>query len=219
MNIEQFRSQLPTHFDNFLAPAAFSHPMYEYRVNIPYPFGATTPFVGHLLNYAVSLLPPHEAHLHIGVYCGLSLSYAMTGNFDKIHYANDDFSHAPGIREEFYGWMGNYGFMPYVKFQEGDCFEMLRMNPPFIQHQIGVYFYDAGHTYENQLNGLRLAEPYLADEALIIIDDTNWDEPAGANRDWIAENPHAFMMFDLPTPGNCHPTWWNGIQVIGYRRR
>lgn len=219
MNIDQFMRDLPTHYDNFLAPTAFSEPKFEYRADIPYPYGACTPFIGHMLNYAVSMLPHDEAHLHIGVYCGLSLAYAMTNNFDKIHYANDDFSHAPDIDKQFFDWMETHGFMPHVRFQTGDCFAMLNMNPPFIQHKIGVYFYDAGHTYENQLNALRLAEPYLADEAIIIIDDTNWEEPARANRDWVAENSNAFLMFNLPTPGNCSTTWWNGIQVLGYRRR
>ena len=36
---------------------------------------------------------------------------------------------------------------------------------------IGVSFYDAGHDERNQYVGIKLVEPFLADEALVLVDD------------------------------------------------
>ena len=48
---------------------------------------------------------------------------------------------------------------------------------------VGVYYYDNGHTYEKQLDGLRMIEPWLADRALLIVDDTDWEDVERATRD------------------------------------
>ena len=49
-----------------------------------------------------------------------------------------------------------------AKIIEGDAFEILRSDA-LKDRSVGVYYYDAAHTYEQQLDGLRLAEPHLAE--------------------------------------------------------
>ncbi len=210
MNIDKLFEQISGHYDNFANPTAFSDPGYDFPADINYPMGLTTKFIGHFLNFAISLMEDNEAHLHLGVYNGLSLAYAMTGNFDKTHYAADDFSFEPtGV--SFYTWMHENKFLPHLFFKEGDCFKILTERPSFIQHKIAVYFYDADHKPESQLSALRLIEPFLADQAVIIVDDTTWEGTSMANKSWINENKNAFLVFDLPQ-------WYNGIQVLGFRR-
>jgi hypothetical protein len=45
---------------------------------------------------------------------------------------------------------------------------------------------------------------------------TNWPAPRQATWDFLAARPEARLLVDLPTPGNCHPTFWNGIMVLGW---
>ncbi|MGA7938156.1 MAG: tetratricopeptide repeat protein, partial [Kovacikia sp.] len=85
--------------------------------------------------------------------------------------------------------------------------------------RIGVYLYDGAHDYRSQLMGLLLAKPFLADRALIIVDDSNWDGVQQANWDFIAAHPQCDLLLDLPTPQNGHPTFWNGLQILSWDRQ
>ena len=40
------------------------------------------------------------------------------------------------------------------------------------ERRVGVWYYDATHDYDSQVQGLRIAEPYLVPGALLIVDDT-----------------------------------------------
>jgi hypothetical protein len=82
---------------------------------------------------------------------------------------------------------------------------------------IGFYVYDGPHDYENQKNGLVAAEPWLAPDALIMVDDTNDDIARNATFDFIAgRNDRYRVLLDERTAGNEHPTWWNGVMLIGH---
>jgi hypothetical protein len=217
MDLEAFRL-VREHYDDFRRPTRFRNPAFDLDALVIAPEGQSTVFVGHLLNYAVSLLEPNEAHLTIGVLTGRSLAYTIHGHADKIHYACDNFCWGPGVRERFLAWLWESTNMGIVRFVEMDATEFLRHRPPLIRHPIGVYFYDADHSYEYTLESLRLAEPFLARQAVIVLDDTNLGEVRRAAGDWLRTTPGTSLVFDLPTPGNCHPTWWNGLWVLGYQR-
>jgi hypothetical protein len=58
--------------------------------------------------------------------------------------------------------------------------------------------------------------PLLAERALLVVDDTNCPAPRQATWDFLAARPEARLLLDLPTPGNCHPTFWNGLAVLGW---
>ena len=73
---------------------------------------------------------------------------------------------------------------------EGDAFETLRSGA-LEGRTVGVYYYDNGHEYEQQLDGMRLIEPYLASPALVIVDDTDWERVERAVDDYLAEQPRA----------------------------
>lgn len=81
---------------------------------------------------------------------------------------------------------------------------------------IGLYLYDAGHSYEDQLEGLRLAEPFFADGCIVLVDDTNAPDPRNATLDFVsgkAANRYR-LLFDQRTASNGHPTWWNGLMAF-----
>jgi hypothetical protein len=82
--------------------------------------------------------------------------------------------------------------------------------------RIGVYFYDGPHDYRSQLIGLLLAVPLLADRAVIVVDDGNFAAVKQATWDFMAIWPEARLLFELPTPGNCHASFWNGLFVLAW---
>jgi len=63
--------------------------------------------------------------------------------------------------------------LPRPELLVGDVFELVR-DGALGDMQVGVWYYDALHTYEAQLEGLRVAEPFLIPGALLIVDDTDW---------------------------------------------
>jgi hypothetical protein len=98
---------------------------------------------------------------------------------------------------------------------EGDVFELLRAGA-LTGRRIGVWYYDAGHAYEQQINGLRLVEPYLAERALLIVDDADWERVASATRNYVAAQPRARPLLDLAGNDRGSPHWWYGVQLLGW---
>src|SRR5439155_7982058 len=124
-----------------------------------------------LIAAATSALDDGESYVEAGSYEGASLiaaSHGKRGDFVGI----DDFSMGEGGRELLAANLEVFG-CTHAKVVEGDVFEILRSGA-LDGRKVGVYYYDAGHGFEQQLEGLRLIEPYLADEALLIVDDTDW---------------------------------------------
>ena len=90
---------------------------------------------------------------------------------------------------------------------------------PWAPARIGAYFYDGGHSFADQYDGVALAIPHLADDAVVIIDDTNKRAARSANNLVARALPGFKLVLDLRTPRNHSPTWWNGVQVFRYQRR
>jgi hypothetical protein len=110
-----------------------------------------------------------------------------------------------------------YTLQDSVRFCNQD-FEECLMGLRTSGTSLGVYFYDGPHDYRSQLMGLLLAAPLLAERALVVVDDSNWAAVKQATRDFLALHSQCRVLFDLPTPGNCHPTFWNGLLVLAWER-
>lgn len=52
--------------------------------------------------------------------------------------------------------------------------------------KIGILFYDAAGDYRSHLLALLLSKPFLAEPALIILSNSNWDAPRQAHWDFVA---------------------------------
>jgi hypothetical protein len=90
---------------------------------------------------------------------------------------------------------------------------------------VSVYFIDGPHDYRSQYLSLEFALPYLAEEVVILIDDSNYEHVRRANADWLKANPEFALLFEAYTPS--HPgniessdlntvkeSWWDGLNVI-----
>jgi protein O-GlcNAc transferase len=167
-----------------------------------------------LLNLAASMVGPDECYVELGTYRGTSLIAAMVGNDDCEFVALDNFSLGDASRRGLEQNVEHFA-LEQPTIIEGDAFELVPSGA-LGDRRIGVYYYDAGHTYEKQLDGLRMIEPWLADSALLIVDDTDWPEVARATRDYLDSQPRARLLVWIPGKDNGYPAWWEGVQVIGW---
>jgi len=166
-----------------------------------------------LINKAVKDMAGDQSYVNVGVWHGFSLLSGMLGNADKKCIGIDNFSEFGGPRMEFRRRYLDARSDKH-QFYEMDYRQYFK-NVQKPEEKIGFYFYDGAHDYQNQLDGLKIAEPFLTDDALIMVDDTNWPDPYRATLDFMAGSVFKYeVILDKKTSGNCHPTWWNGIFVL-----
>lgn len=167
--------------------------------------------IAAMINRGVSQMPDTQAFVNVGVWNGFTLLSGMVNNPRKKCIGIDNFSESGGPREAFkkrfdeYKSENHYFYeMDYIEY-----FARLHKDP------IGFYIYDGSHDYENQLKGLEVAEPFFAEECVILVDDTNWAEPRQGTLDFIARSSYRFrVLLDKKTSSNRHPTFWNGIMIL-----
>lgn len=167
--------------------------------------------IAALIDICVRQMPNDSAYVNVGVWNGFTLFAGMVNNPNKKCIGVDNFSEFGGPRGPFAERFGE------LKSEKHEFFDMDYTDyfRRFHKGKIGVYFYDGGHDYENQLRGLQLAEPFLSEDGIVIVDDTNWDDPRRATMDFIEHSGHEYeFLLDETTAGNGHPTWWNGIMAL-----
>jgi len=170
-----------------------------------------------LLNCAVASLDTGEVYVEVGCYKGASLVGAATSNPHARIFACDNFSQFDGAAATLRRTLDAHTAPGQVIFHDIDFRDFLDA-APWRPARIGAYFYDGGHSFRDQYDGLALAIPHLADDAVVIIDDTNKRAARSANNLIARALTNFKLILDLRTPRNHSPTWWNGIQVYRYRR-
>ena len=214
MDIDRFARDLPGLFEEFPASSRPRDPRFAEVVEaVP---GLARENNLALLNLAAGCLEPGETYVEVGTFRGTSLIGAALGREADI-VAIDDFSKASADPAELRANLVRFG-VEGVTLLEGDVFELLREGA-LSERRVGVYYYDADHSYEAQLEGLRLIEPYLAERALLVVDDSDWENVAAATRDYLAVQPKARMFFDIPGSGKGFPWWWEGMHVLVWEGR
>ena len=165
-----------------------------------------------LLNLAASCLDEREAYVEVGVFHGASLIAAMLGNEDRRFVGIDSFEFRDATLDGVERNLEAFG-LPRPELLVGDVFELV---PGGVLEDVraGVWYYDALHTYEAQLEGLRLAEALLAPGALLIVDDTDWEQVERAMDDYLAEQPRARRILTIDGKDRGFPHWWEGMQVL-----
>jgi predicted O-methyltransferase YrrM len=167
-----------------------------------------------LLNLAASLLDPDEAYVEVGVFHGASLIAAMLGNEGRHFVGIDRFGFRGGTREKVEANLARFGLEP-PEIVVGDAFELVPAGA-LGDLRIGLWYYDAAHDYESQLQGLRIAEPLLAPGALVIVDDSDWEQVDRALADYLAEQPRARHVLTIDGKERGAPQWWEGMQILAW---
>ncbi|RDC61638.1 class I SAM-dependent methyltransferase [Adhaeribacter pallidiroseus] len=169
--------------------------------------------VGAVINRGVSEMKPNEVFVNVGVWNGFTFLSGVAHNPTKTCIGVDNFSQFGGPREAFLKRFNalkstNHHFydMDYEEY-----FNRLHTG------KIGFYIYDGDHKYEDQLQGLQVAEPHFSDNCIILVDDTNWPDPRQATYDFMQNSVYKYeVLLDVKTYRNGHITYHNGI--ILFRR-
>jgi hypothetical protein len=169
-----------------------------------------------LLNLAARHLEPGEVYVEVGCWRGLSLAGAAHGNLDVPIYACDDFSRMGASRDRLHEALKRHTEPGHIRFFDQDFREFMAA-APWRPARVGAYFYDGGHSFRDQFSALELIRPHLADEALIIVDDTNDLPVRRANQLFIRYNPDFELLREIRVKEYQDQAWWNGIQLIRYR--
>jgi hypothetical protein len=167
--------------------------------------------IGGLINEGVRQMPSDHAFVNVGVWKGYTLFAGMAGNDDKVCIGVDNFTEFGDPKDAFCENFERYRSLQHHFFEMGyrDYFVQEHQRP------IGFYIYDGEHSYENQLNGLQVAEPFFGENCIILIDDANYDEVQQGTADFIAHSQnHYEVIFSQTTFCNAHPTFWNGIIML-----
>ena len=97
---------------------------------------------------------------------------------------------------------------------EKDCWTITQDELP----KIDLYFFDGAHDYESQKKGITYFAPFLADEAIIIVDDAMWPEPNKGTIHGLMEsklNVEYLVTLDSGVRSDCSERgFWNGLMVI-----
>jgi len=165
-----------------------------------------------LLNLAASCLDPGEAYVEVGVFHGASLIAAMLGNDGRTFVGVDGFQFRDGSLEKVEENFARFG-VPRAEILVGDVFDLVAQGA-LDGLSVGVWYYDALHTYEAQLEGLRLAEGLLRPGALMIVDDSDWDDVSRAIDDYVAAQPRASVLMTVDGKERGLPHWWEGMAVL-----
>ncbi len=223
MHFDAFLERCRAQWPEFADPrrlARSTHPadrsLSRILVEIP---GMATENKLRLLNCAVASLDNEsEVYVEVGCHKGASLVGAAASNPHARIFACDNFSQFDGAADALRRTLDAHTAPAQVTFLDMD-FRTFLAAAPWTPARVGAYFYDGGHSFRDQYDGVALAIPHLADDAVVIIDDTNKRAARSANNLVARALPGFELVLDLRTPRNHSPTWWNGVQVFRYRRR
>ena len=210
MDVERFMVELPARFDDFPNSEHPSGRRFDDIIaGVP---NYSTEKVLALLNLAASLLAPAESYVEIGSYAGASLIGAMRGNDGRDFVAIDRFDWVR--RERFDANLATFGATG-ATIIEGDAFDVLE-SERLEGRSIGVLFWDADHSHDGQLRGLRAVERHLAPGALVICDNADGAGVLGALDQWLRESSRARPILDLGGHTRGQPWWHDGIRAAGW---
>jgi protein O-GlcNAc transferase len=214
LDADRFLRELPELFDDF--PRS-EHPRdRRFQPVVETVENLASENVLALLNLAASLLGPDEAYVEVGVYHGASLIASMLGNDGKRFVGIDSFGFRDASLEKVEANLQRFA-LPRPELLVGDAFELVpggALDGVLDGKRIGLWYYDAAHDYDSQVEGLRIAEPLLAAGALVIVDDTDWKDVDRAMDDYVAAQSRAQRILTIDGKSRGFPQWWEGMQVL-----
>lgn len=181
--------------------------------------GMSTENVRFFFNEIVKQYAKNGIYLEIGMFQGCSLLSSALFNLSTRCIGIDNFSQfdEEGKNQEILiENLSKFNNPKNIEWYNEDykkAIENIFTKEPNLK--VNVYFYDGEHSYENQIEGLRIMLPHLAEKCIIVVDDLNCEKAEMANNAFIKENPDFKSIIKIKTKGNGSEDWWNGIEVIG----
>jgi hypothetical protein len=185
--------------------------------------------VGFLQRCArIAMKSKNACYLELGVFQGLTLTSVATAVPSMTCFGIDDFSQfdADGenrskVERRLKEHTSGNGNLINADFEDA----LLSLRRHIGDKEVALYFVDGPHDYRSQYLSLDFSREHLSNEAVIVVDDSNYEHVRRANRDWLRANPDFSLLYEAYT--SCHPGnmssvmeraarsgWWNGINVI-----
>jgi capsular polysaccharide biosynthesis protein len=164
---------------------------------------------GAIVNAAVRHMPEDLAFVTTGVGDGFMFLAGMLGNDERTCVGIDELADAEGtraLRKRFDARRSDRH-----SFVDAEWREYLSAGtvPP-----VGVLLHNPGASYEDRLEALLAADPFLGGGCLIVVTDTNWGWPREAALDFAQRSRRGWrVILSEPTAGE-HPTLWNGLMIL-----
>lgn len=180
-----------------------------------------------LQNLVCCLDPQKEVYLEVGVFRGLSLM-SVSKVFEGNTYGIDNFSQFDPDKKNYNLIKEHCSRLGIGNANLINCdleIALKNLSDYTGDKKIGLYFIDGPHDYRSQFLCLLLARPFLSENAVIIIDDSNYRHVRQANDDFLSVYPSyklAVEKYTIAHPQNMSPEekaevkegWWNGINVL-----
>lgn len=222
MNIKRFIDGLPGEYYAWSALNAYPRNPLPYIEVLDSVQGMTTPSMMHLLNFAVQCMDEDECYLEVGTWRGATFIGALLNNtalgYAVDNDAMDDHDEDGRLSREV--WAENvsrFGIAERATYIEANVPGVWRYDALTDGHPVGVYLFDGDKaTTEAAYAGLVGVTRFLAPRSLILIDDSNTPQIRQASYTFRHQHREALLIMDLPTPANCWPSFWNGVQVIAW---
>ncbi len=212
MDIQKFIEKLPSLSENWGEDTLIPQ-LKQFEAILTQIKDKTTFNILQLLNGAVECLEDEEIYCEIGCNQGLNLIGSLLNNQDKIAYSVDSLDD-----DQFNQLIENvakFNLDEQVFFcnqNVEEFFTDLKELQPEIK--IGVYFNNGNSDYRSTLMGLLLVRPFLADQALIIINNSNYTMVSQTNYDFINSYKACNLLIDLPSPPAPSPKLGRGDEGV-----
>lgn len=222
MHTDRFTSTIAAEFFRWGNPNTYPRDPLPYIKVLDEVQGMTTPATMHMLNKAVACLEDGECYLEVGTWRGATLIGALLGHPNAYGYAIDNDTmdeHDGDGRQSADVWAENveaFGVQAQASYINASVPDVWARKNLTRGQPVGVYLFDGdkatkGVAYE----GLAGAVPLLAKKALIFVDDANEATIRQAVYQFqVKLFPHVQLVLDIPTPGNCWASFWNGLMIL-----
>ena len=173
--------------------------------------GFTSPKIRHIMNNLGAI---SANYLECGSHIGCSLIMTTYGNDNlKTAVAIDnwsEFNNNGRTKKEFLdncekNIPGKYQFI------EKNCFKITEQDLPA---KADLYLYDAAHDYESQKEGITHFVPLLADEFILMVDDTAWNAPIEGTNKGIQYMRLTILYETFLYDGKEAGEYWNGFSIF-----
>lgn len=192
--------------------------------------GLSSPKLGKILNHASRCLENGEIYAEIGTFTGYTLISAAHANSSRKFLGIDNMrllgekttkEAQDWVRQRLLINMNHFKFGNY-SFVEEDYRNIKDLGGA----KIGVFLIDGHHTREEAYDNFRWAHQYLADRALVAIDDISIAGVGEGVKDWVKDNPDEYEEFfrmnvyhEQDNVDHWSPAFWNGLSLVAFNRK
>lgn len=186
--------------------------------------GLTGAATAEVISNCVGIFGSDFQYLEVGIYQACNLSLVANSNPNVSCFGVDNFSEQfeENLRfkettEEVVKDRINRFCPNNCAYKKEDFRDFFSKPMPF-DKKIGVYFFDGPHSLQDQMDGVEMALPYLADQSLIFIDDLASENVQESYVQLMNKYTQLTPIAFLTAPGNIKQHFNQGQIVLEFNR-